>query len=160
MASFYEGEGDMEVGDDQAPAAAAPPAAAPPAADPVAPKPAAAASGGGMGRINFGGAGSDSDDSDSEQQAFFAGGSSHSGNVILGPKKKKFNVGDMFKAAKEAGAEAIDPSEAGAGPSGGVRAFHGGGFKLGSDTAESVQVGGGQEKRPDPRHFTLKMWRD
>ena len=66
----------------------------------------------------------------------------------------------MFKAAKEAGAEAIDPSEAGAGPSGGVRAFHGGGFKLGSDTAESVQVGGGQEKRPDPRHFTLKMWRD
>ena len=66
----------------------------------------------------------------------------------------------MFKAAKEAGAEAIDPSEAGAGPSGGARAFSGGGFKLGSDTAESVQVGGGQEKRPDPRHFTLKMWRD
>jgi len=158
MASFYEGEGDMEVGGDQAPAA--PPATAPPATDPAAPKPAAAAPGGGMGRINFGGAGSDSDDSDSEQQAFFAGGSSHSGNVILGPKKKKFNVGDMFKAAKEAGAEAIDPSEAGAGPSGGARAFSGGGFKLGSDTAESVQVGGGQEKRPDPRHFTLKMWRD
>ena len=80
MASFYEGEGDMEVGGDQAPVAAAPaPVAAPPAAE--VPKPAAAASGG-IGRINFGGAGSDSDDSDSEQQAFFAGGSSHSGNVV------------------------------------------------------------------------------
>ena len=30
-------------------------------------------------------------------QAFYAGGSSTSGNVILGPKKKKFNVGDVFK---------------------------------------------------------------
>merc|ERR1711892_432276 len=128
MASFYEGEGDMGVGGDQAPAAAAPaPVSAPPAAE--VPKPAAAASGG-IGRINFGGAGSDSDDSDSEQQAFFAGG------------------------------EAIDPSESGAGPSGGMRAFQGGGFKLGSDTAESVQVGGGQAKKPDPRHFVLKMWKE
>merc|ERR1712106_1106087 len=140
MASFYEGEGDMEVGGEQD---------------------LAAAGGGGIGRINFGsGGGSDSDDSDSEQQAFYAGGSSHSGNVILGPKKKKFNVGDMFKAAKDAGAEATDPSESGAGPSGGVRAFQGGGFKLGSDTAESVQVGGGQVKKPDPRHFVLKMWKE
>merc|ERR1711892_1492893 len=151
MASFYEGEGDMEVGGEQDLAAAAPQAAAPPAA----------AGGGGIGRINFGsGGGSDSDDSDSEQQAFYADGSSHSGNVILGPKKKKFNVGDMFKAAKDAGAEAIDPSESGAGPSGGMRAFQGGGFKLGSDTAESVQVGGGQAKKPDPRHFVLKMWKE
>eukprot|EP00092_Neocalanus_flemingeri_P008155 GFUD01008795.1.p1 GENE.GFUD01008795.1~~GFUD01008795.1.p1 ORF type:complete len:376 (+),score=147.82 GFUD01008795.1:121-1248(+) len=156
MASFYEGEGDMEVGGDQVPAVAAPPAAAPPAAEPAVP----AARGGGIGRINFAAAGSDSDDSDSEQQAFYAGGSSHSGNVILGPKKKKFNVGDMFKAARDSGAEAIDPSEAGAGPSGGVRAFQGGGFKLGSDTAESVQIGGGQEKRAESVHFVLKMWRD
>jgi len=159
MASFYEGDGDMEVGGDQD--AAAPPVAAPPAADPVAPK-AAGNAGGGIGRINFGAAGgSDSDDSDSEQQAFFAGGSSHSGNVILGPKKKKFNVGDMFKAARESGAEAIDPSESGvAGPSGGVKAFHGGGFKLGSDSAESVKIGGGGEKKPESRQFVLKMWRE
>merc|ERR1712106_1319068 len=87
MASFYEGEGDMEVGGEQDLAAAAPQAAAPPATDPAAPK--AAAGGGGIGRINFGsGGGSDSDDGVSEHQAFYAGGSSHSGNVILGPKKK------------------------------------------------------------------------
>jgi len=155
MASFYEGEGDMDVVGDQDPAAVA----APPAADPV--PPVAVPTSGGIGRINFPtGGGSDSEDSDSEQQAFFAGGSTHSGNVILGPKKKKFNVSDMFKAAKDAGAEAIDPSESGAGPSGGVRAFQGGGFKLGSDTAESVQVGGGAQKKAEPRHFVLKMWKD
>ena len=34
-------------------------------------------------------------------QAFYAGGSSTSGNVILGPKKKKFNVGDVFKVDKK-----------------------------------------------------------
>jgi len=156
MASFYEGEGDMDVVGDQDPAVVA----APPAADPV--PPVAVPAAGGVGRINFPtGGGSDSEDSDSEQQAFFAGGSTHSGNVILGPKKKKFNVGDMFKAAKDAGAEAIDPSESGAGPSSGVRAFQGGGFKLGSDTAESVKVGGGgAQQKAEPRHFVLKMWKD
>ena len=69
-------------------------------------------------------------------QAFYAGGSSTSGNVILGPKKKKFDVGDVFKvgfenadhtklwiqAAREAGAEEVAPgAPGGAGGSGGTR---------------------------------------
>ena len=37
---------------------------------------------------------------DWNNQAFYAGGSSTSGNVILGPKKKKFNVGDVFKVGQ------------------------------------------------------------
>jgi len=153
MASFYEGEGDMDA--DPAPVEAPQPTAdMPTEAQP------SVGGAGGMGRINFGGAAaSDSDDSDSEQQAFFAGGSSHSGNVILGPKKKKFNVSDMFKAAREAGAEEVEQSGSGASGSG-VKAFQGGGFKLGSDTAESVKVGGNELKRPEPRQFILKMWRD
>ena len=65
----------------------------------------------------------------------------------------------MFKAAREAGAEAIDPSQSGAGPSAGMRAFQGGGFKLGSDTTESVKIGG-EAKRIEPRNFVLKMWRE
>jgi len=154
MASFYEGEGDMDIEGDRAPAADA---AAP--AKNVPGQTSAPKGGEGIGRINFGGDDSGSDDSDSEQQAFFAGGSSHSGNMILGPKKKKFNVGDMFKAAREAGAEAIDPSQSGAGPSAGMRAFQGGGFKLGSDTTESVKIGG-EAKRIEPRNFVLKMWRE
>ena len=75
MASFYEGDADMDVGGGGGTGAAAPPPAEPAAAAPEA-----------GGRINFLGAGggkeSDSDDSDSEQQAFYAGGSSHSGNVV------------------------------------------------------------------------------
>jgi len=154
MASFYEGDADMDVGGGGGTGAAAPPPAEPAAAAPEA-----------GGRINVLGAGggkeSDSDDSDSEQQAFYAGGSSHSGNVILGPKKKKqpFNVTDVFKAARDAGAEDLDPAEAGAGGSRGSLAFQGGGFKLGSDQQESVKISG-PPKKAEPRHFLLKMWRD
>ena len=72
MASFYEGDGDdagMEVGGSGAPA----PAAAPTPAENV-----PSASG---GHINFVSDDQD-DDSDSEQQAFYAGGSTNSGNMV------------------------------------------------------------------------------
>merc|ERR1712107_332323 len=72
-------------------------------------------------------------------------------------------VGDVFKAAKDAGAEEVAPgTPGGAGGSSGTWAFQGGGFKLGSDTVESVQVGvpGGAQAKPEERHFVLKMWRD
>jgi len=156
MASFYENDGDMEVGGDEAPVAAADP-------PPAAAAPAAAA-----GKINIvGGNDEDSDDDDEDQQAFFAGGSSHSGNVILGPKKKKMNnVGDFFKAFKEAGAVPVDPSEEGESSSSNkVKAFSGGGFRLGSDETPSAKVGDAQASAsaaagPEPKKFVLKMWKD
>jgi len=160
MASFYESDADtgadmadMDTG--AAPASAADPPAAPQAA------PAAA------GRINVVKPREDEEDDDSSDedgQAFFAGGSSHSGNVILGPKKKKVtNVGDFFKAFKEAGATAVDPSEEGS--SGGVKAFSGGGFRLGSDETPSAQIGdqaaaSAVPRGEEPRKFRLKMWKD
>jgi len=150
MASFYEGdggEGEGGEGGAAAPAAAAPPGDAP--APPAAPQ----------GRINIGTMDVSDSDSDEEQQAFYAGGSSTSGNVILGPKKKKFDVGSMFKAAREAGAEEVAPGEGPAGPSG-TRAFQGGGFRLGSDEVASAQVGTASQPRAEERHFVLKMWRD
>ena len=75
MASFYEADGDMEVGGDPAGAGAA-------AADPAPPVPAPAAA---AGKINIVGGANDDDDSDEEEgQSFFAGGSTHSGtNVIV-----------------------------------------------------------------------------
>merc|ERR1711936_1211557 len=152
MASFYEGDGDdagMEVGGSGAPA----PAAAPTPAENV-----PSASG---GHINFVSDDQD-DDGDSEQQAFYAGGSTNSGNMILGPKKKKVtNVGDFFKAFKEAGAVPVDPSETGESSSG-ARAFSGGGFRLGSDETPSTKIGGASAapKEEKPRRFVLKMWRD
>merc|ERR1719242_567041 len=139
----------MEVGGSGAPA----PAAAPTPAENV---PSAS------GHINFVSDDQD-DDSDSEQQAFYAGGSTNSGNMILGPKKKKVtNVGDFFKAFKEAGAEEVDPSETGASSSRGP-AFSGGGFRLGSDETPSAMIGApstSASKEDQPRRFVLKMWRD
>jgi len=156
MASFYEGDADqgMDLG-------------APPASDPA---PAAATGGGGQppaqGRINIMGGGGE-EDSDSEEedgQAFFAGGSTNSGTNILGPKKKKANnVGDFFKAFKDAGAVPVDPSERGESSKAGTKAFSGGGFKLGSDESPSQAVGvsgAGAAKPAGPRTFVLKMWKE
>jgi len=151
MASFYEGDGEGEGGD----VGAGVPEPTPQA--PVSRPPAS------QGKINIGTMDVSDSDSEEEGQAHYAGGSSTSGNVILGPKKKKFNVGDVFKAARDAGAEEVAPgTPGGAGGSGGARAFQGGGFKLGSDTVASAAVGvpAGAEAKPEERHFVLKMWRD
>jgi hypothetical protein len=51
--------------------------------------------------------------SQEEGQAFYAGGSETSGQQILGPPKKKDGrdfVKEMFKKAREHGAEAVDPA--------------------------------------------------
>ena len=80
---------------------------------------------------------SGSDSSEDEGQAFYAGGSSTSGQQILGPPKKKKGeefVKDLFKKARESGAEAVDPSTSKAKTT--SHAFTGTGFKLGS-TGES-----------------------
>jgi len=155
MASFYEGDGDTGPADMETGAADPPPAASQAA-------PAA-------GKINIVSGNNDDDDeddsSDEDGQAFFAGGSQHSGNVILGPKKKKVaNVGDFFKAFKEAGATAVDPSEEGGSGRAGMKAFSGGGFRLGSDDTPSAMIGGASAaaapRGEAPRKFRLKMWKD
>ena len=73
------------------------------------------------------------------------------------------NVGDFFKAFREAGAEEVNPSESGQSSSRGP-AFSGGGFSLGSDETPSAMIGGGPSssasKEDNPRRFVLKMWRD
>jgi len=54
--------------------------------------------------------------SQEEGQAFYAGGSETSGQQILGPPKKKDGrdfVKEMFKKAREHGAEAVDQTSAG-----------------------------------------------
>ena len=83
---------------------------------------------------------------------------------ILGPKKKKANnVGDFFKAFKDAGAVPVDPSERGESSKSGTKAFSGGGFKLGSDDTPSQAVGvsnAGAAKPAGPRTFVLKMWKE
>jgi len=157
MAAFYEGDGEEGGAGAGAQAAGAAPQQpeAPQQPPPSQPQ---------TGKINFGTMDVSDSDSDEEGQAFYAGGSSHSGNVILGPKKKKegkFDIGNMFKAAREAGAEEVSPGDAGPSKSG-TKAFHGGGFKLGSDEkpSEAVGVQGAAQQRPEERHFVLKMWQE
>eukprot|EP00088_Acartia_fossae_P053644 TRINITY_DN611_c0_g1_i1.p1 TRINITY_DN611_c0_g1~~TRINITY_DN611_c0_g1_i1.p1 ORF type:complete len:391 (-),score=141.14 TRINITY_DN611_c0_g1_i1:32-1204(-) len=170
ISSFYENGGgaDDDVPPEAAAGGGAGPAAAaasPPAAPAAAQPPpslgaAAAAAAGRGGVINF--PDDDSDESEGEEgQAFYAGGSTHSGNVILGPGKKKDIVGKLFKKARESGAEEVRPGEQGT--SSGFKAFQGGGFKLGSDEAPSQFVGkpgGSAGKAAEPRSFVLKMWQE
>ena len=68
--------------------------------------------------------------SDEEGQAFYAGGSTHSGQQVLGPKKNKDVVSKLFKSAKDHGAEVVDPREAGR-SKGKKNTFGGTGYKLG-----------------------------
>ncbi|CAF1213419.1 unnamed protein product [Rotaria sordida] len=56
----------------------------------------------------------DNDESDDQGQAFYVGGSEHSGQQILGPPKKKDNdkqVTDLFEAARKQGATEVDDNK-------------------------------------------------
>ena len=70
-------------------------------------------------------------------------------------------MSEMFKKARESGAEAVDPS---AGPSSSGRgskktAFTGSAFRLGSDETQSEMVPDARaaNRMPEPREFTLKV---
>jgi len=174
VGSFFESGGEMAM-DQAAPAAqpAAEAAAAEPPKSAARPPPASRGgigpnvaginrSGGeGMEDDDDGDEGEESSDDENSGQAFYAGGSSTSGQQILGPPKKKTGAGfvkDVFKKAREAGAESVEP-----GTSSGKKqseAFTGSGFKLGSsETAPSQKIEGAKKAKP-PREFVLKMWRN
>jgi len=162
ISNFYESDG-MEESEpvpenNPAPQVDKSAAGGPPATAAASAPAAAGGASSGAGRLNLNMRDDDSDSED-EGQAFYAGGSSSSGNVILGPgKKKKDIVGKLFRKAKESGAEEVGPGEDG--PSG-SRAFVGGGFRLGSsETDPSVAVGVPIAKQEKPRSFVLKMWQD
>lgn len=102
-------------------------------------------------------------------QAFYAGGSEHSGQQILGPDGRKKNTGqfvsDIFKDARN-NAEVIDRTAGGpsAGPS---SAFTGSGFTLGQSASDSRHVQGPpapprrrNDSSDDEEETVLKMWQD
>lgn len=70
---------------------------------------------------------------DEEGQAFYAGGSEHTGQQILGPGKKKDIVSDMFKSCQRQSI-AVEPK-----PSGQQRpnTFSGTGYKLGQTSSDT-----------------------
>ncbi|XP_044746083.1 NSFL1 cofactor p47-like [Coccinella septempunctata] len=95
------------------------------------------------------------EDDEEEGQAFYAGGSEHSGQQVLGPGKRRDIVADMFKSVQEHGVEVVDqrPSTSSS------RAFFGTGYKLGETSTDSVAVPGVAQP-PQPNEVTLKLWKE
>lgn len=79
---------------------------------------------------------SDSSSEEEEGQAFYAGGSEHSGQQVLGPgkKKKKDLISDMFKTCQEQSI-AADPPKIGGQQR--PNTFRGTGYKLGQTSSDS-----------------------
>ncbi|XP_078332397.1 NSFL1 cofactor p47-like [Crassostrea virginica] len=110
---------------------------------------------------------SDSDNSDSEDkgQAFYAGGSEHSGQQVLGPPRKKESgkkiVDNLFKSAREHGAEEVGEGSQPQPPAA-SRAFRGAGYKLGETEDDPVSVVQGKPLDSGKRQvdMVLKLWKN
>lgn len=185
LSGFFEGGGDDDIMDEDIADLPPPPSAnAPPSntsnnaeSDPSK-KPAAAGGSSSRSRIgrihdfsssSAGASGGNDDDEDDDKQAFYAGGGGGqggSGQQVLGPagKKKDPNkmIEDLFKAAKDAGAEEVDPSSIPA-KKAGSSAFKGQGFRLGQTEDDHESVGTPLTSQPAPAEdieVTLKMWKN
>lgn len=92
-----------------------------------------------------------------EGQAFYAGGSKHTGQQILGPDKKKDIVSDMFKSCQRQSIGELKPT-------GQQRpnTFSGTGYKLGqtSSDTEIVNASSSNHQQTNSGLITLKLWKD
>ncbi|XP_064634834.1 NSFL1 cofactor p47-like isoform X2 [Lineus longissimus] len=102
-------------------------------------------------------------DSEEEGQAYYAGGSEESGEMILGPPKKKGSshefVEGLFKSAKDHGAKEVSLDE----PSSrrGAPVFRGSGYRLGEEEGTSEVVAGPSgPTRQKEMDVTLTFWKD
>jgi len=184
LSGFFEGGGDSQDEEDlmELPVAA-PPVVEPPSgasasttsSNQSAKNPTSAGSSRKIGRIHDFSSNSsapkndddDDDDGEDDKQAFYAGGGAHggSGQQVLGPagKKKDPNkmIEELFKAAKDAGAEEVDPG-APVTKKSSLGAFKGQGFRLGQTDTDHESVGTPLASQPPPVEdieVTLKMWK-
>lgn len=99
--------------------------------------------------------------SEEEGQAFYAGGSEHSGQQVLGPgkKKKKDLISDMFKTCQEQSI-ATDPPKIGGQQR--PNTFRGTGYKLGQTSSDSevVMMGANADQQSSNGLIILKLWKD
>lgn len=108
---------------------------------------------------------SSGDEGDEKGQAFYAGGSQHSGQQILGPPRKnpiKDYVSEVFRQAQGGNAEQFDPSE---GPSSGeqtARSFAGTGYRLGQTDDDHVAIpstSSSRKKQDECDTVTVRVFR-
>ncbi|KAK2581990.1 hypothetical protein KPH14_002426 [Odynerus spinipes] len=99
----------------------------------------------------------DSSSEEEEGQAFYAGGSEHSGQQVLGPGKKNDIISDMFKSCQEQSVS-IEPRTGGQQR---PNTFSGTGYKLGQTNSDSEVISGAQSnQQSNTGLITLKLWRD
>ncbi|XP_061178194.1 NSFL1 cofactor p47-like [Saccostrea echinata] len=111
---------------------------------------------------------SDSENSDSDEkgQAFYAGGSEHSGQQVLGPPRKKESgkkiVDNLFKSAREHGAEEVGEGSETQTQGASRFAFRGAGYKLGETEDDPVSVIQGKPIESEKRQvdMVLKLWKN
>lgn len=102
------------------------------------------------------------DDSDNNQQAFYAGGSDRSGQEILGPPKTSEDlIKDIFKSAREAGAQQLENEDDDYPPSSSPTSFPGQGARLDSAPGQSSTLNHeskSESKRPVVHK--LRLWKN
>lgn len=109
----------------------------------------------------------DDDDDGEEGQRFYAGGADHgSGQQVVGPRKKSSDniVKDLFKSAREHGAEEVS-SGAPASTSGQSSfVFRGAAYRLGESPSDSHQpvpgTAGTMPQKVKEVHIILKLWKN
>lgn len=94
-----------------------------------------------------------------EGQAFYAGGSEHSGQQVLGPsKKKKDIVSEMFRSVQQHGAEVVDPD---ATTTKKAASFSGTGYRLGQTGSDTEVVrSASSSRRESHSEVVLKLWKE
>ncbi|KYN01145.1 PREDICTED: NSFL1 cofactor p47 isoform X1 [Cyphomyrmex costatus] len=101
----------------------------------------------------------DSSSEEEEGQAFYAGGSEHSGQQVLGPGKKKKDIAsDIFKSCQQQSIAADSPKIGGQQR---PNTFLGTGYKLGQTSSDSeVVMGANIDQQSSSGLIILKLWKD
>lgn len=99
---------------------------------------------------------------DEKGQAYYAGGSEHSGQQVIGPPRKnpvKDLVSEVFKQAQSGKMDQFDDEEEHSEPR--FSSFEGTGYRLGQSSEDSVTVksSSGSKKRDDCDTVTVKVYR-
>lgn len=101
---------------------------------------------------------------DEKGQAFYAGGSEHSGQQILGPPRKnpiKDIVSEVFRQAQSGNLEQFDSSQESSSSETGSRSFGGTGYRLGQTDNDTVTVPSTstRSKKEENDTVTVKVYR-
>ncbi|XKL66902.1 hypothetical protein PGB90_010322 [Kerria lacca] len=99
--------------------------------------------------------------SEDEGQAFYAGGSEHSGQQVLGPSRGRRSdiISEMFRSVREFGAEVVETRSSDP-KSKQSRIFSGTGYRLGETGDDSEVISSAKSEDSSQVDVTLKFWKN